>query len=224
MRRKESSFRPPSPYLPPRDLCLFDPKKDGLLPTPVDERGVVDSQELIHMVKTTVDPSYQWTSPYNDVHHTHWPGNRYKHTPNAEINPNEFRNLATNKLYVPRIFHNWTHKITEPPPVPSDEVMYYQIEAQRVALALFRTVRSSRKLSRLKTISDEELETRLIEQFDSFNDTVETAKKMPPEFQVIDLSNYQPRSYEDMFRLGAELGKTATASRVLRQVTRPIAV
>lgn len=47
-------------YLPPRDLWLFDPETDGKIPTPLNEYGLVDADELIDTVKSTVDPSYKW--------------------------------------------------------------------------------------------------------------------------------------------------------------------
>lgn len=219
-----ASLRLPSPHLPPPELRLFNPKTDGLLPTPLDGRGLVDPNELVRLVKSTVEPDYRWPSSYNDVHHLQWPNRRYEYSPGADINPQEFRNLSISKLYVPRVFHNWTHHITEPPPKPSDEVMYHLIEAQRVAMTLFRTVRASKKAMRLKHISDDELESRLVNHFDTFNRTIEVARNVPPEFQVLDLSHYRADTYEDMFQLAPQLGRLAITSTVVRQVTLPVAV
>lgn len=64
----------PTIHLPPRELWLFDPSTETeLLPTPLDERGLVDMVGLIAVMKTTIAPGYEWTSPFTDEHHLQWP-------------------------------------------------------------------------------------------------------------------------------------------------------
>lgn len=75
--------------LPPRDVWLHDPKKDGLLETPLNNRGLVDLDALVAGVKSTVDPSYDWTSTFNDVHHLQWYEARYPNV--ADENGVNFR-------------------------------------------------------------------------------------------------------------------------------------
>lgn len=208
--------------MPPHELRLHNPKRDGLLPTPVDERGIVDVKKLITNVKATIEPEYRWKSLTNDVHHLQWPSNRYADAPDADLDPQEFRNLAVSKLIVPRVFHNWTHHITEPPPVPSDEMMHYRIEAQRVAIELFQTIRSSRFDSRDKSLTDEELEQRLIRHFETFSTKLELARlAIPSEFQLIDFTDYQPKDYHDMYKISSKIGRAALVPTIVRQLTRP---
>lgn len=214
------SPRTPSKFLPPPDMWLYNPEKEGRLPTPLDERGLVDPDALITLVSSTVDPSYRWPSPFNDVHHLQWPHANYHQHEDINFNPQVFRNLSVSKLYVPRIFHNWTHKITEPPPVPHPEVMRYRIEAQRVALALFQAIRASKRTLRLKMLDDNELETRLITQFETFNQAVEDGLRIPEEFRLVDLSDYHGESIEEMFHLAPQVGKLAVTSSAVRLVTQ----
>lgn len=208
-------------HWPPLEVLLHDPKKDGLIPTPVDERGLVNPKELIKTVKATATPDYTWTSLFNDIHHLQWPASHYAYDVEADPNPREFRELAVNKIYVPRVFHNWTHRITEPPPAPEEEVMRYHIEAQRVALSLFRAIKAGKNLTRQKGISDELLERGLVRHFDDFTTNLAAARSLPPEFQLIDLTDYEPQGYEDMYALGAQLGRLATAASFVRDVTKP---
>jgi hypothetical protein len=215
-----SDDRPNSLYLPPRELWRHNPYEEDLIPTPLDSRGLVDHKELVKVVKSTVDPSYRWPSPINDKHHCQWPDANYPYLPESFVNPKEFRNLAINILIEPRIFHNWTHRITTPPPVPSKEVMQYRIDAQRVTISLYQTIRASKGIMRMNVLSDQELESRLIQHFDDFTTKLEVAKALPREFQLINLENYDPRDYTDMFKLGARLGELATVQTIVREVTR----
>ena len=47
-------------YLPPPDVWHFTPGKDEPLPTPLDERGLVDVDALIATVRETIDPHFAW--------------------------------------------------------------------------------------------------------------------------------------------------------------------
>lgn len=204
----------PSSHLPPPDLWLHNPYTDGKISTPLDERGLVDLTELIKQTKKTVDPSYDWASDFSDVHHLQWPNADYASEPDNPANPHEFRNLAISKLKVPRNFHNWIHKITEPPPVPSEEVMYYRIEAQRVVIALARVVNVCEMLTQKEEISESKLKERLVESFDEFNQMLETARLVPEEFQLVNLADYRPNEVHDMFKIRTMLGRAGTSATV----------
>ncbi len=210
----------PSPHLPPPDLWLYNPYAEGRIPTPVDDRGLVDMTELIKQTKKTVDPSYSWESGYTDIHHLQWPNAEYAYEPYSPANPHTFRNLAISKLRTPRIFHNWIHTITLPPPMPTAEVMRYRIEAQRVVLALARVVNFCETLSLKDEISEAKLKGRLIENFDEFNEVLEDARSVPREFQLINLANYRPNRIEDMFKITSLIGKAATSATVLPYVRK----
>lgn len=79
-------------------------------------------------------------------------------------------------------------------------------------------------ISRLKYLDDTQKERKMIEFFDKFNETLEVSQNLPSEFQAIDLSNYRADNYLDMFQLAPQLGKLATTSTAVRQVTLPTAV
>src|SRR5215216_6283145 len=121
--RLDEHHKPPSLYLPPPDVWLHNPYKSDLIPTPVDERGLVDLRELIKVMKATVAPEYDWRSPFTDDHHLQWPNRWYESIPDSEYNPQRFRGLMISRADTPRVFHVWTHLITEPPPVPDDDIM-----------------------------------------------------------------------------------------------------
>jgi hypothetical protein len=210
-------------HLPPRELWRHDPFVDEPLPTPVDRRDLVDTEALIHLMKTTVEPEYDWHSSFTDIHHLQWPDRWYERVNDGEWSPQVFRNLAISKLQVPRVFHNWIHRITEPPIMPKEEVMRYRIDAQRVAMSLFREVKHAKTANRRLGMDDEALSRRLMERFDTFASMFEKAKEMPVEFQLLPFDNFELRTPEDMNRIGTKLGKFAVVSSATDRVRRRLA-
>ncbi len=132
--------RPDSEWLPPIEVRLINPAEK--IPTPTDDRNLIDPQRLTTDVLSTVDPDYTWPKGLS-VHHMYWPAANYPYNNKVEVNPAHFRNLAVHKILVPRVFENWLHKITEEPPVPDPEVMHYRVEAWKVAKELFKTARGT---------------------------------------------------------------------------------
>lgn len=200
----------PRDRLPPLDVRRYDVKTNGLLETPLDERGLVDLNALVSLVKETVDPSYGWVSKDNDVHHLQWVG-RYYDVASAfmETDAQVFRNLVNRKVYVPRVFHNWVHHTTLPPPVPPSEVMQYSIDAQRVALSLARTAGLATKLTRRQGLSEAQLQRRLDEEFINYNLYIENAREVPREFSLLAIEDIEARTVDEMLRANKRLGRLA---------------
>lgn len=221
-------------HLPPRDVWLHDPSRRNKIPTPIDEHrgGVVDAEQLIKIGLESIDPSYDWLTPYyesqrkplNDIHHLQWPKRDY-YDPDGDTTARDFRNLQINLLNTPRVFHNWLHLLTEPAKVPEYEVMQHYIEAQRVVVKLFREAQIGKRILRMPYMADKDIEQHLIRRFDSFNETVEIGRALPPEYQLVDLSSYHGESMEEMFEpeLMRRLGKKALISTVVRRVTQTAA-
>jgi hypothetical protein len=206
-----------SRHLPPPDVWVHNPYTDGLLPTPIDGRGLVDTKGLISLMRSTVDSSYNWQSPFSDEHHLQWPNRWYDFYIDDSTTEQVFRNLPMNKVRMPRVLHSWIHRTTEPPEKPSHDAMRYQIEAQQVALSLFRVVREPKRLARHRDYDQEGTERLLNQRFDAFASICEQAKLLPPEFQIID-SDYTPRDIVDMQRIGAEMGRYAFAATPTRLI------
>lgn len=212
----------PAKQLPDRDLWLYDPLKEGRRPTPTNDLGLIDLRELIRQTKQTIDPTYDWKSGFNDVHHLYWPNAWYENSPDTDVNPQEFRNLEISKLRVPRLFHNWVHILTEPPALPDEEVMRYRIEAQQAAKALERSLRSAKNLFERPYISDARLARGLDHHLSEFFTIKEQLASLPHEFRLIDLSPYEPTSIEDIPRISQEvkLAKHVTMATVLPIASR----
>jgi hypothetical protein len=109
------------------------------IPTPIDERGLVDTDAVIAIAKSTVDPEYKWQKD-PDIHHFYWYEGWYPDN-FVPSNPHVFRNLAIHKGLMPRDCHEWIEKITIPPAVPTASVMQYRIEAWSIAKNLFKSAR-----------------------------------------------------------------------------------
>jgi hypothetical protein len=194
-------------WLPPKDVRLIDTDIDGKLETPLDARGLVDLDKLVTLGKQAVSSNYDWTSPFNDVHHLHWPGAFYMQ--DADETDHAFRELAQRKAYVPRRFHNWVHLITEPPPVPDTETMLLAIKAQSTAKAIAVTAQLAVRLTRMKGIPEAKLVQRLGQEFDNYTVYVENAREVPIEFQLLKLDEVEARDIDEMLLANKRLGKMA---------------
>lgn len=196
------------PNLPPEEYRLFNPANDELIETPLDYRGLVDLDELIRQVKFTVVPEYSWQSKMNDVHHLQWYAGLYQNHQDHEIAV-QFRGLANRMAYVPRVFHNWTHRITLPPPVPEVEVMRHSIEAQRVAISLFETASRALRLVRAKKLGERALSLKLENAFEYYNVYLDEAREVPSEFSLVKIEDIEAKSVEDMLSVNRLLGQLA---------------
>lgn len=211
--RHSKSHELPIRHLPPPELWLHDPQKDGLIPTPLDRNGLVDQTELIKQTKKTVDPDYDWAwNSYNDIHHMQWPKNAYPRNPDDPADPHTFRELAISKIKLQRTLHNRLHHVTEPPPVPSPEVRLHRINSQRIIRAL--AANATRICDLLISDIDARAERRLIQQFDRFNELIDSSYEVPMEFHPIDLSNIRPYNVEEVLRIRSKLVQAATYTTV----------
>jgi len=204
--------------LPPRELWLYNPDIQGLMPTALDERGLVDLDALVADVKATIDKEFEWTSQFNDVHHLQWFASRYPYLDSSDqmVNMSAFRELANRKAYVPRVFHNWIHRITEPPPVPSIEVMNYSIDAQRVAMSLSRTASLAVRLMRMSRIPEKRLAMRLDQEFEKYNLYLDNARLVPQEFSLLAIHSLEINSPDDIPMVNKRLAKLALDKIPLR--------
>lgn len=204
-----------SDTMPPVEYRKFDPKKDDPIETPLDYRGLVDLDKLISIVKSTVDSEYSWISNMNDVHHLQWYKALYRdhENPNLALN---FRELVNRKAYIPRVFHNWLHRVTLPPPVPSEEVMQYSLDAQRVAISLSQTASEAVRLTRRKQMTEKVLQIRLEQAFEHYNIYLDNAREVPVEFSLIAIEELEIKSIEEMLYINKSLGKMAIDKIPLR--------
>lgn len=207
-----------APNLPPDEARLFNPSHNELIDTPIDYRGIVDLDELIKIVKATVVPEYDWTSRMNDVHHLQWHAALYKNNKNPGL-ALEFRNLINRRAYLPRVFHNWIHRITIPSPVPDEDVMRYCVDAQRVAMNLHSTAANALRLARSKTLGEHALRLRLDQAFEYYNLYVDNARLVPEEFRLVALDDIEVDSVEQMLTINRKLGRMAIARVPIRNRT-----
>lgn len=221
-----STKNPQRADIPHPEVWLYSPRRP-LLETPLDDRGLVDFEALVNLVRGTVDPAYDWSSPFNDRHHLQWPRRFYVDAPESKPNPVEFRHLGIGMVRVPRFFHNWTHLITEPPALPSFEVMQYRIDAQRVAVSLFEKVRDIKRNSRARELGQEAYRVFLSEQlsrgFDDFSRKFDVALHQPVEFQPINYSVVELTKPTDMIHIADKLAKEAIYRCAVRDICEPVA-
>lgn len=134
--------------LPPQEFWVQDPLP--VLETPVDQRGIVNADELILAVKGLIHEDYAWMPP-TDVHHLYWTrATYYKYArEHPGIASDTFRELAPHKIRVPRLFHNLVHAATLPPPIPDSEIIDMRVRAWQIAEGLFRSIREVTHSERL---------------------------------------------------------------------------
>src|SRR5690606_16719825 len=102
--------------------------------------------------------------------------------------PEVFYGLPINQIVIPRMFHNWLHLTTEPPPIPSREAMHHRILAHNVVRNLLRNARQSLALTKASYIREDRLHRGSEYHLWQFLVEVEEAQKLPSEFSLVDLT------------------------------------
>lgn len=192
-------------HLPPKHARLWDIAADGKLPTPLNEHGVVDLDGLVELGRRTIEDSYDWTSSLNDIHHLQWPGAFYVEDELTQ----EFRETVGRKAYIPRTFHNWLHYITEPPPLPSEEVMQHVVDAERALRALASTASLAMRLTRMPWIPERKRDMRLAEQYEAYQLHAESALAIPEAFLRVPPHELSAGSVEEMLEVSRTMGRRA---------------
>ena len=196
--------------LPPQHLWLIDPKREKLV-TPTDDRGLVNSEEMILRIRLAiVDPDYRWTK-HENIHHKQWPKAWYP-AENANFhdptNPAAFQHLPVNRVWLPMDMHKLLHIIMEPPPLPESDVMFYRVEAWNVARSLFMKARPLVFLPRrfhsqqaLLKIDSEAIErpvqdASIMKAINVYLALVEQMQpqieRIPPEFRIVQPDQLNP--------------------------------
>ena len=185
----------PRVNLPPLDARLTKPGER--FETPVDNRGLVLLDLLIHQVKATVDPSYQWPigKRNENVHHFYHPWRKFDKFDFATEGELRFHNLPIHKAVLPIAFHNHLHNVTLPPPVPTEEVRRYRVEAWSVARNLFVDAEViARFEARIdmppeekiaNNIDEEAMYQAIGEHFRRYDEGMERLQNLPPEFRLV---------------------------------------
>lgn len=212
-----------SSHLPPREYWLHDPVNSGLLPTPVDDHGLVLAEAVVATALSAIHPDYQWRSDLgSDIHHLYWPGFYYPDLPRAGANPHEHRQLPINQIILPREVHSVIHAVMEPPIIPSTEVMQNRILANA-------GVRKLLKRTTLSTDLHRERKNRYVEEgrfrrgceynvFQFLIEKEEVEEEVPSEFQLINLSELNPNTPDDLHKLSKSLGKVANRANYTRAI------
>lgn len=130
-----------SPYIRSAlaSLSFNEFREEFAIPTPVDRRNLVDYEALMYQVSSFVEPNYRWKAPFFDEHHLYWKASYYDSA--LQRDPalaGEFRDIAANKIWVPREFHNFVHLMTLPPDVPSYTAMRDVVKDYRRKNYLYR--------------------------------------------------------------------------------------
>lgn len=111
------------------------------LEVPLDENGIPKRAQFVKMVLGTIATDHYWTG-YLDVHHLAWPGAAYRNlrADQDRYMAMRYRGCATLKVRAPRQLHNYFHKITLEPPVPSHDVMRQWVLEQSQVDRLYDTI------------------------------------------------------------------------------------
>jgi hypothetical protein len=219
---------PESPFVPPLAVRTYDLHKKGRLETPIHrDTGLVDKRALIHLVKNTVIPGYDWTSetvpvPKLTRHHLLWPHGWFEKI-------KDLRDHGSLSARMPIIAHNWTHDVTRPAKPPTEEVAHHYEDAHEIADTMRTIARHPAFLAKetlritqevFVTFTDGELdilkgeieEDKTIDlehQYDIFSKLFEQAKEGPREFQVVDYASLELRNVTDMLRIANKIARQA---------------
>ena len=231
---------PESPFIPPLEARTYDLHKKGRLPTPIDKvTGLVDKRALVNLVKGTVVPGYDWTSPLvpkptTTRHHLLWPRTWFDQQ-------HDLRGHGSLSSSMPRIAHNWTHDVTYPAAPPTAEVGHDYMRGRSLANDMMVTARhpaflaketfrihqevyadlSQERLDTLMSDIKEDTYTDLTHQLETFSKLFDAAKAEPGEFQVIEYGNLELRNVKDMLRIAHKIGRQVTMEAAIDKELLP---
>jgi hypothetical protein len=90
----------------------------------------------------------EWVKP-SDTHHIYWPERLY---PKQTIY-RAFRELPVHKVMLPRDFHDFLHRTSEPPNLPEEDIMQYHVTSHDSAKVMFESaqiiIQRQREIDRL---------------------------------------------------------------------------
>ncbi len=154
----------PSIHLPPPDAWKdpgkwLDKSRLEKFHPPTDDRGFVLPDATVEMVLDLFRDDYEWvydpddprTKP--DEHHFHSLAEAYRpeHHGGSQV-PSEFRDLPSNKGWMPRQFHNALHHATYDPEVPRsmDDMARYILSHRLGSQALSRLLVSAKRTMKIQ--------------------------------------------------------------------------
>lgn len=138
-----------------------------------------------------------------DVHHLNWPESAY----NDNGLYREYREDNTQKITMWRREHNHSHELFVPAAPPEEDVMHNTLSWSIGMRAVYGSIASLKKQAR----GQDHIHELLAENGDRLAYKIERVRQTTePEFQDINLDNYNLEDSEDMMRLEIALGRYAT--------------
>lgn len=216
--------------LPPPDYFDGDWRTDRL-ETPVDDRGIVDGQKLLHLLLATFPENTAFQSDKLNAHHLYFYKRWYSHSDNPEdFSESRFRNLPINLWLMPLPLHQQLHHRFTPPPKPKADTMLYTMESFEIAKSLFGKTRGKFKYPRMKRrhliekglgpnaseIKDlDKIEFELMSEslqnlFPDWEEYARRAEKVPRQFRLIEINDPS----EPLRNLTTRLGKLVVPQAV----------
>lgn len=151
--------------------------------TPYDEFGIIDKRELFRRLLGSVSADFYWGGSYEGPHHLLWPRSNYTSGSAQPQRPlsERFRGAPSLRVIVPRDLHDWLHEATQPPRVPSRDVMWHHDHEQGQIMRLYDTIRH-RSLSKIHDMSHDQKEAYRLQRFHELLDEMDDGQVglMPP--------------------------------------------
>ncbi len=162
---------------PPEQSLLLKRDRKGTIktvekiPTPLDEYGIPDANEMLRIAMSTLSADY--TPPgISNVHHLVYPRSQYHHHPSGSPIPRLYRESARNMVRYQQQLHNYFHEIFADPLEASMDVMYLCAKEQSEVDMSFFVGQTAIQLSRNKyseIVDDDILRTHL--RFNALRDS-----------------------------------------------------
>lgn len=104
--------------------------------------------------------------------------------------------------------------------------MQKRIEAQMAITALYVISCESVRLTRRKYVREDKVERGLLKHMEPFSERLDAARQVPKEFQLIDATELEISSTEDMHAISPRLGELVVRRTTVkvRDALKPVAV
>lgn len=164
-------------HLPPpeQSLLLKRDRKGSVrviekIPTPVDEFGIPDSDEILRIAMSTLSSDYVPPGVSN-IHHRIYPRDRYHNHPSGSVAPKLYRESAFNMVRYQQQLHNYLHAIFKDPDEADMSVMFQCAREQAQTDELYFIGQTAIQLSRdrYQDVTDDVARTHL--RFNALQDS-----------------------------------------------------
>lgn len=200
-----------SAAMPPPEVWLHDPRKDGKLDVEYDDLGRVDLDKSVVKLLSKFAPEFDFAreSTLFDDHHGQHDENKYISSPHEQVNPRQYRRLASRRAGLPRMVHAVWHNLFNEPNTTEEWVMRGSIDAQLPLTHMRQSYDRCWDIARTSPSGqhNSELRRQLEPRMGYFCYLLDELSNVPPEFQIVSVDDINIHTVDDIITVARAFRK-----------------